>query len=206
MHIVWTVLGWVLLTLLGLLALALVVPVFVDLEYKDKKFFAVLRLFFWWKISLYPMPEKPDRPKPEAKKQDGADAADKEKSARKPVPKITLEMVWGLVSTAGAAMRIVFRSLWFTHIRVVWPVHEDTPAETAIAYGRTQAYFGGAVAALRNFLNLRKFEQVDILADYDDKFSESTQLACTIGATPVIMVIAGVYALVRVFKERLLPL
>lgn len=204
MHMFLSVLGWTLLALLGLLLLALVLPVFVDFEYKDKRFTAVLRIFFWWKIKLYPLPPKKEKPKPEPPKPNAEDAAAKEKKPKKPMPKITLELVWGLVSTSGAAMRIVMRGLWFTHIRVVWPVHGDTPEETAIAYGQTQAYFGGAVAALRNFLNLRKFEQVDIVADYDDKFSESTYLYCTIGATPVIMVTAGLYAVIRIFKEHLL--
>ncbi|MEG2930359.1 MAG: DUF2953 domain-containing protein [Ruthenibacterium sp.] len=247
MHVFLSVLGWLLLVLLGLLILLLILPVFLLLEYKgdaylnaaplkmtssgtacgnaapqetpsskrraakraqakqhsrqstDVPITVKLRVLFFT-FTLLPIKEKPVTPQEQPPQPEPVPQAEKPK---KKAESITLETVLGIVSTAGAAMRIVLRGLWFTGIRIVWPVQGDTPADTAVAYGKTQAYFGGVVAALRNFLNLR-FKKVDIIADFNEEYTDRTYFYCKIGATPVIMVVVGIYALVRLKRENIL--
>ncbi|MEG1011104.1 MAG: DUF2953 domain-containing protein [Ruthenibacterium sp.] len=247
MHVFLSVLGWLLLALLGLLILLLILPVFLLLEYKgdaswnaaplkeakagracenallqaetspkrhaenpagekrqgepcaDASITVKLRVLFFT-FTLLPIKEKPDKPQEQPPQAAPVPQAEKPKKKAK---SITLETILGIVSTAGAAMRIVMRGLWFTGIRIVWPVQGDTPADTAIAYGKTQAYFGGVVAALRNFLNLR-FQKVNLIADFNGEYTDKTYFYCKIGATPAIMVVAGIAALVRLKRENIL--
>ncbi|MEG2394066.1 MAG: hypothetical protein RSC36_03455, partial [Ruthenibacterium sp.] len=59
------------------------------------------------------------------------------------------------------------------------------------------------VAALRNFLNLR-FQKVNLIADFNGEYTGKTYFYCKIGATPAIMVVAGIAALVRLKRENIL--
>ena len=167
MHTFLMVLLWVVLGLLALLAVLLIVPAAVAVEYKQGEFTARLKLLGIFSFRLYPMKEKADRKK--KKTQPRPESAPKEQPA-KPEPKLhmTFEKVQGILSAAGAFMRRVFRALHFTGIIFILPIHRDDAAQTAVAYGRAQAWVGGAAAALQNFFNL-SFRQVRILADLPER-------------------------------------
>ena len=116
---------------------------------------------------------------------------------------MTFEKVQGILSAAGAFMRRVFRALHFTGIIFILPIHRDDAAQTAAAYGRAQAWVGGAAAALQNFLNL-SFRQVRILADFTGEITAGPYFSCKIGASPIIMITAALYALVQLKNEHVL--
>ena len=132
------------------------------------------------------------------------ESAPKEQPA-KPEPKLhmTFEKVQGILSAAGAFMRRVFRALHFTGIIFILPIHRDDAAQTAAAYGRAQAWVGGAAAALQNFFNL-SFRQVRILADFTGEITAGPYFSCKIGASPIIMITAALYALVQLKNEHVL--
>lgn len=52
-------------------------------------------------------------------------------------------------------MRAVLRAVHVRDVKAVWPVHCGDAAETAIRFGRTQAYVGSALGVLQNFVDLR---------------------------------------------------
>ena len=79
----------------------------------------------------------------------------------------------------------------------------DDAAQTAVAYGRAQAWVGGAAAALQNFFNL-SFRQVRILADFTGEITAGPYFSCKIGASPIIMITAALYALVQLKNEHVL--
>ena len=178
MHTFLMVLLWVVLGLLALLAVLLIVPAAVAVEYKQGEFTARLKLLGIFSFRLQPA---------------------------KPEPKLhmTFEKVQGILSAAGAFMRRVFRALHFTGIIFILPIHRDDAAQTAVAYGRAQAWVGGAAAALQNFFNL-SFRQVRILADFTGEITAGPYFSCKIGASPIIMITAALYALVQLKNEHVL--
>ena len=196
------ILGWVLLGLLGLMLVLLLMPVGVAAEWSPRGFSAKLLVFCVVPIRLFPRrPAKPRKKKPVAEKT----APREQMAASEPskLPKLTLEQICALVSTAGKAMRIAFGGLWFTGIRVVWTVHEPEPAETATAYGRAQAYLNGSIATLCNFLHLR-FKQAQLLADFEGNLSDRRFFYCKVVSIPLIMLIAGAYVLIHLKEENIL--
>lgn len=120
MHTFLMVLLWVVLGLLALLAVLLIVPAAVAVEYKQGEFTARLKLLGIFSFRLYPMKEKADRKK--KKTPPRPESAPKEQPA-KPEPKLhmTFEKVQGILSAAGAFMRRVFRTLHFTGIILSCP-------------------------------------------------------------------------------------
>ncbi len=203
--IVLKVLLWIFLTLLGLLFLALVLPVCLQVEYKNENFTAKLRVLFF-RFTLYPpkeeAPPAPEAEPPCAKAQEEPDAKPA-KAKKKHKRSITVDDIVAMVSTAGAAMRIILRGIWFRRIRLVLPIAQESPDQTAIAYGKAQAYVGGVVATLRNFLNLH-FKSVKIIADFNHEFTNQTYFYCNIVATPFIIVVAAIYAFFRLREEKVL--
>ena len=142
---------------MALLAVLLIVPAAVAVEYKQGEFTARLKLLgiFSFRLCSPWKEEKADRKK--KKTPPRPESAPKEQPA-KPEPKLhmTFEKVQGILSAAGAFMRRVFRALHFTGIVFILPIHRDDAAQTAAAYGRAQAWVGESCpAALQNFLNLR---------------------------------------------------
>ena len=105
MHTFLMVLLWVVLGLLALLAVLLIVPAAVAVEYKQGEFTARLKLLGIFSFRLYPMKEKADRKK--KKTLPRPESAPKEQQA-KPEPKLhmTFEKVQGILSAAGAFMRV----------------------------------------------------------------------------------------------------
>ena len=120
MHTFLMVLLWVVLGLLALLAVLLIVPAAVAVEYKQGEFTARLKLLGIFSFRLYPMKEKADRKK--KKTLPRPESAPKEQPA-KPEPKLhmTFEKVQGILSAAGAFMRRVFRALHFTALFLSCP-------------------------------------------------------------------------------------
>lgn len=213
MHTVLAVLGWLLLALLAVFLLLLVVPVRLAVEVKyDKLTVAVKVLFFSFRLYPFPFKKKeeeggegaPAAPQQEPE-QPAEDAASGQPAADKPRKgkKITLADIAELVRTAGWMMKIVFKVIRFTDIKLLLPVHREDAAETAIAYGQTQAYLGAALGVLQNALNL-KFSKLEIVPDFTGSSKYLRYFYCKIVATPFIMVAAALYAFTHLKVERIL--
>lgn len=104
--------------------------------------------------------------------------------------------ILAMIPAASAAMRMIMRGIRIKRIKVFLPVCADDPAATAIRYGRVQAYLGGALGVLRNAMHLQ-VQKLQIVADFNNEFADKTYFYCKIEASPIIMVIAVVYFLVR---------
>lgn len=199
MQIVLAVIGWILLALLLVLVLALVLPVFLHVTYEKEQLTIKMNVLFF-SFVLYPAKEKQ---KPEKVKTTQQLAEEEKPKKKKKLPYLYLEDIVALVVTAGKSMHKIFRALRITKIGIVLPVHGDDPAKTAIQYGQMHAYLGGAIATLQNFLTLQ-FQKVQVIADFEKEFSQNTYFYCKIGATPIILLIVAIYALVRVKRDDIL--
>ena len=203
MHIIGSVLLWLLVALAVLLALCLVLPVFVLVEYKNHQLCAKLRVLFLT-FPLYPLKKETEEQQAEEKSTPPQDEKKQpEKSSQAKNKKITFDKILQILSTAGSGIKILLRGVFVTGICICYPMYREDAAETAIAYGQTQAYLGTAVGLLRNFIRVR-FKKVNIFADFDNTHSEEEYFYCKIGATPFIMVSAAIYVFTRLKSEKVL--
>ena len=225
MHILLTalsVLGWVLAVLLCLLLLALFTPARLVLELRYDAFCARLKVLCFT-FTLYPRRQKPQAgapggeagpaaPQKAGARPDGGSGAQagqpqgqrepaEKKAANKRRRLPSLDSLAQICSAAGALMRAVLRAVHVRDVKAVWPVHCGDAAETAIRFGRTQAYVGSALGVLQNFVDLQ-LRQVDIIPDFTGEHKYRRYFYCKIQATPFIIVTTGVWALVKLKAMR----
>ncbi|WP_367926111.1 DUF2953 domain-containing protein [uncultured Ruthenibacterium sp.] len=205
------ILGYSFLGLLALLLLLLLCPVSLLVEIKYDKISVKLKILFF-SFLLYPSKSREssessdnldkahedEKPAPEdAEPQKAEEGAQTKSSFRK----MSLSELAQFVSTAGRFIRVLLKFVQIRDIRIVYPIHGEDAAQTAIRYGRFQAYLGSTLGVLQNFLNLH-FKQVDILPDFNDNCEYRRYFYCKIQAIPFIIVIVALYALARLKSEK----
>lgn len=228
------VLLWILLGLLALLTAALLAPATAELGWSGEKGgWANVRMF-GVRIRLFPRKEKPEKKKgKKAKRSEPAQKAPQEagegpekrkkapgaeqggqqgrpagqKAAQSAAPEkrleLTLDTVRGIAGTAGGFMGKVLAALRVHHIRVYLPVHGQDAAATALAVGRLHAVLGAALGALQNFFRL-EFAQYELEPDYTGEKAGTAFFSCKITAHAIIMLIACIWALVRLKKQHVI--
>lgn len=153
-----------------------------------------------------PQPEQKSAqpPKPQA---DGSKKQAQKKAAAKSAPEKTLRQTldWVLhwARTGGEILRRLLAGFKIHHIRICLPVQRDTAAATAIAVGAVHAGLGASFGALQNFFDLR-MEQLVIEPDYTGEHQGQEHFSCKITSHLIIMVITGVWALMRLKQEKLI--
>ena len=148
-------------------------------------------------------------PQPAARPAGKATARPPQKKAGKaqPQPEKTLQETvdWVLawVRTGGQILRRLLEGFKIHHIRIYLPVHRETAASTALAVGAVPAGLGASFGMLQNFLDLR-MEQLVIEPDYTGEHQGQEHFSCKITSHLIIMVITGVWALLRLRREKLI--
>lgn len=215
MAVVWLVvkvLLWILAGLAGLLVLALLVPVTAHLQWKQSGEFTVKIQVLLLRFKVWPRPPKTE--KQLAKKQKAAKQAaakdEKAKAEKKPATKspaagikFSLDKLNGLLATAGGLMRRILAGLRVHAIQLYLPIQGEDAASTALWVGRTHAGLGAAFGVLNNFLNL-EFKELTIYPDYTGQEQGKAFFSCKITGQLLIMVIAGIWALMRLKKEKII--
>lgn len=115
----------------------------------------------------------------------------------------TLDWVLAWVRTGGQILRRLLEGFRIHHIQIYLPVHRENAASTALAVGGVHAGLGASFGMLQNFLNLR-MEQLVIEPDYTGEHQGQEHFSCKITSHLIIMVITGVWALLRLRKEKLI--
>ncbi len=198
MHIFLMVLLCILAAIVLLLLLLLFLPAVLLIEYKNDSITAKARVLFLT-VKLYPRQEKPSK-KP---KQPANEEKQPSEPQKKTKPDITLDKLAGIVKTAKGAVKIMFSHTKIAVTKLVWPVYDGNAADTAIAYGKLQAYVGGALGVLQQFFDI-SFKSADIFADYDNIHEKERCIYCKIGATPFIMISTAFYVYTRLKRDKLI--
>ena len=115
----------------------------------------------------------------------------------------TVDWVLTWVRTGGQILRRLLEGFKIHHIRIYLPVHRENAASTALAVGAVHAGLGASFGMLQNFLDLR-MEQLVIEPDYTGEHQGQEHFSCKITSHLIIMVITGVWALLRLRKEKLI--
>lgn len=191
LHTVLAVLGYTLLGLLVLVLALLCTPAGVSAELCGDAFTAQAHILCF-SFRIWPLRQRDKKPKKKAEPAAESAAAKPKKKA----PPLSLGQLARLADTAGGLMRLVLRCIHVRGVRAVWPVHRDDAAQTAIAFGRTQAYVGGALGVLQNAVDIR-IKKIDIIPDFTGECKEPRYFYCKIQAIPLIMITAAAYAFLR---------
>lgn len=232
--LVLKILLWVLLGLMALLLVGLVMPVTAALGWSGEKGAEASVWVLGLHVRLWPRREKPEKkakksrekragkpagrpagenvsdavpgegatPPPQENTPQEAQSGKKSAAPEKRF-QFTIETLQGMISLAGGFMRRVLAGLKIHAIRVYLPVHRQDAAATALAVGRLHGVLGAALGALQNLLDLR-FEQYDLEPDYTGREQGKAFFSCKITAHSIIMVIAVIWALVRLKKENII--
>lgn len=151
-------------------------------------------------------PEQKSAQPPKPQTDDSKKQAPK-KAAAKPAPEKTLgqtlDWVLDWARTGGEILRRLLAGFKIHHIRIYLPVQRGTAAATAIAVGAVHAALGASFGALQNFFDLR-MEQLVIEPDYAGEHQGQEHFSCKITSHLIIMVITGVWALIRLKQEKLI--
>ncbi len=198
---VLAVIGYILLAILLIVFILLILPVHVLLEYKSKKFTAILRIFFI-KIQVFPLNKKEDKKVEKAEKKAEGKVDKVIKKEKKKINFILFaEDIFEIIATAGTVMSKIIRSLSFTKITLIYPVHKTEAADTAVFYGRVNAYVGTAIGTLHNYLRM-KIKNVEIICDYDNIHEDKTYVYCDVSAVLISILTVFIYALIRLKREK----
>lgn len=154
--------------------------------------------------------QKKAAPRPAARPTGKATARPPQQKAGKaaqPKPEKTLQetLDWVLtwVRTGGQILRRLLEGFKIHHIQIYLPVHREDAASTALAVGAVHAGLGASFGVLQNFLDLR-MEQLVIEPDYTGEHQGQEHFSCKITSHLIIMVITGVWALLRLRMEKLI--
>lgn len=115
----------------------------------------------------------------------------------------TLDWVLAWVRTGGQILRRLLEGFKIHHIQIYLPVHGESAASTALAVGAVHAGLGASFGMLQNFLDLR-MEKLVIEPDYTGEHQGREHFSCKITSHLIIMVITGVWALLRLHREKLI--
>ncbi len=212
---------WLLGILLAILLILLFVPVAVWLEYSGGVFTVKvgmlgLRFKVW--------PQKPLTEEQQRKKDEKAAAKKARKEAEKKAKgavtqtegdgpkaknehraKLTLEAVCTMAGAAGRLLKGVFGALRFRHIRLWLPVAGKDAADTAVQYGKMQAWLSPIMGFLNQFFWL-DVDQMHLEPDFTGKLKGSEHFSCQITARLFIMLVAGAAFVYTLFKEEIIDI
>lgn len=195
-----SILLWILLGLLALLVLVLVLPAMLVVRYAEGELTVKLQVLFV-RLTVFPMKERPAKPKKEKRRKKHTEEKEEEKTRKKRSVSDWIELIKRIAASAGAGLRFLLRRLRIRDVQLVLPVYGGDASETALSAGRVQALIGSTRAVLENLLNIR-FTRLVVIPDFLDAYGERLTFSCKVLAAPVIMLAAGIVALRRFLRSR----
>lgn len=117
---------------------------------------------------------------------------------------LTFSKVISIISTATGAMKRVLRHLMVRDLQLFYAVHGKDPAKAAITFGRIHAGFYSALALLQNAVSVEA-DWIHIEPRFfQSENEEPVYFYCRIGERPLWMAIAGIWALIKLKREKVI--
>lgn len=215
--IVLKIIGWILLSILALIIVALCIRVKIDAEYSDDNTFVMLQWLFL-KIPLFPKEKKVKEEKPEEEKsEEDEPEEEKEEEPKKTKSKneSLLHMLYRthgidglmlivkrLFSYLGSFLGDLCKSLVVEELYIDVRCTKSDAAETAIYYGEVCAGLFPMLGALVSKYKIRKYD-VNVYPDFLAKFS-SASFAVKFHLYPIYVIWIVILLLCRlIFKIAL---
>lgn len=204
--IVLKVLGILLAVLLALVLVVLVLPITAKLQYEQGEF-KVWAGTLGIMVQLLPQKQQKKKKKPTAEKS-AKTQQPTEKSKAKPKPHtqkvhLSVDAICQMVQTAGWMLRQILMSLKVHDVRIRLPIQGSDAADTAIQYGKINAWLYSALGVLQNGLDIR-IKELALVPDFNGEKQGTELFSCKITGRLIIMLIAGVRAFMQLTKAGVL--
>ncbi len=145
--------------------------------------------------------EQVPKPNAAAKQAEAADAKPHDKNA---LMRLTFDQMVTAVKGLGKMGKRILNGLKVKHIRVYLPVTGEDAADTAIRYGKMQAWLHAGLGVLNRAVWL-DFDEFRLEADFLAKGEKKSRFSCQISARLLIMVIAATRFVWLLWKANILP-
>ena len=191
-------LGWILLGLLALLLLLLLLPVTAMAKYDAGGFelwLSVLGLRFH---AVDPAREKKAKEKKKPQGEEKEAGGEKEKKKARAKPQIDWELVKALLAPGGRAVKLVFGSLRWRHIRLRLVVGGADPCDVGIRTGRTWAALGALLSLALGLWKHMSFDELTVLPDFLDDKADEALYAAWLTVQPIVFLAAACIVLWRI--------
>lgn len=216
---IFKVLLWLVALLLSLVFILLFIPVSVWLDYTDGVFsvrvgMLGIRFKVWPQKPLTEEQKRKKEEKAAAKKaakeakiaeQNQQSGQEQPKKKKEHKAKLTMDAICKMVSAAGRLLRGVFGALRVKNIRLRLPVSGKDAADTAVQFGKMQAYIGTTLGFLNQFFWL-DIKEMHLDPDFTGSLKGTERFSCQITAQLIIMVIAAAAFVYTLFKEKLIDI
>ncbi len=110
------------------------------------------------------------------------------------------EKLLALLRTAKGGLRLLFKGIWIT-VWLRWPVRAEDAAQTALRYGKANAWIGGAAAVLAHLFQFR-LRQLELAPDFLGDKQGRGEVSCRITASLPVLAAAAVWTLVQLKKQK----
>ena len=194
---------YILLALLGLLALLLFLPVKAEAVWRNETLSLRLRLLYLLPITLLPQKEKPE--KPPAKKKPKPPKPPKEPSRQKRDPVETalevLRLVNDLLPRVGQFFGRLTRGVTLSRCRIALVVSGEEADAAGIACGRAYALGYGAYSVLAGVIRMKEFVY-NVMPDFLSG-EGAADAEVTVEVRPWTLLAAGVVLLFHLAKTFL---
>lgn len=200
-----------------LLLVLLFVPSFAKITYEKESFSVVVGILFI-QVHVYPhLYFLWDKYADETEEERAARLAKKKEARAKKKPKkqvekvgdtkaakgakLTIDAIVTLLRTAGRVTQLIVGALRIEKIRLQLPVHSNDPAQTAILYGKINAWFYSSIAILDHFIYL-DFQEIQITPIFEENFEKTAYFSCKVSAKLFILVIVVIQLFQTLRKEK----
>jgi len=231
LSVVWlilSVLGWILLGILALLAVALVIPGVLELRLEQDDFTAVVR-WFVLRRRIYPSSGagkkeksgvRTGKGKPRSKGQlqlstqsasrqpqqaHSTAATSSAEKKRKPkhagsTGKLDLDFILDLIDPSRRSVQIILRGIKLEHVTIITVVRDDEVDQVGIKTGRRWAAIGYITARLNALCRRVEYDEVQVISDFTASCQVKEVIACHIVLYPYTVVFSVLVLLLRVIK------
>lgn len=212
MSVVWlvlSILGWTVLGILALVAVALAIPGVLELELQHGVFNLSARWFVLNKVILPASKggkvqssdegEKKGKPhrQPDAAEETGLKKERQSKPARM---HLDWNFLWDMVDPSLRSVRMILRKIRLRHVRIVTVVRADDVDQVGIQTGRRWATIGVIAGHLNARCSSVQYDEVQVIPDFTRTCQTSEVIACHLVMTPYTAVFAALVLLFRAIK------
>lgn len=209
------VMGLLLVCLLALIFVVLILPITIKLHYEKGQLQASAGTLGVM-VQIFPRKQRKQKNEPE-QKQDARKSAAVHRPTKKMQAKNTTataaqnekklllsgDALCQLVKTAGWLLCRILAGIQVHDVRIRLPIHGADAADTAIRYGKTNAWLYSTLGVLQNGLDIR-VKELALVPDFNGEKQGTELFSCKITARLIIMLIAGLRAFIQLTKAGVL--
>ncbi len=184
-----SVIKLILLAVLVLVVILLTVPIVLFVQGSGEKWLVRLRLLGFW-LNIFPTADKKKKAPQKQKTKKSAETQSQAQPKKKQDIKQLLPMIKDAVQNAGKPIKIILKGFTLYQVRLDIRICDEDPDQTAIAYGRMNAYVYGALATVKNLIKV-KDTKICLVSDFTPDAESSFSVSAKLKVRPVVLLAAA---------------